>query len=213
LFVFSRRELEEPVTLTMLYTICAVIGGTLLVCQFLLSMLGMGHHHDLGGGHDVGDHGGDVHDTHHETHATAFARLLTFRTVVAAVAFFGLGGRAAEEAGFDAAQTLALAIAAGAGALFLVAWMMRSLGRLQADGSVRIGRAVGRTGTVYLPIPGQKAGTGKVLLNLQNRTMEYQAVTAGDALDTGSKVVVVAVVGSDTVEVTLAPTAEKVTHV
>jgi hypothetical protein len=204
--------MNEP--LTMLYTICAVLGGTVLVCQVLLGFLGMGHHGDLGGGHDFGGHGGDLHVGHHDDgHATSLARLLTFRTVVAAVAFFGLGGRAAGEAGFDPAQTLALAVVAGGGALLLVAWLMRSLGRLQADGSVRIARAVGHSGTVYLPIPAQKTGAGKVLLNLQNRTMEYAAVTSADALPLGSKVVVVAVVGSDTVEVILAPTAEKVTHV
>jgi hypothetical protein len=52
-----------------------------------------------------------------------------------------------------------------------------------------------------LPIPGKKGGIGKVTLNLQNRTVEYQAVTADKELPTGSKVVVVAVVSSDTVEV------------
>jgi hypothetical protein len=90
---------------------------------------------------------------------------------------------------------------------------MRTLFRLQSDGSVRIGRAVGHGGTVYLPIPGHKEGVGKVLLNVQNRTMEYQAVTSEDPLPTGCKVVVVAVLGSDTVEVIPAPPAENTTHV
>ena len=62
-------------------------------------------------------------------------------------------------------------------------------------------RAVGKGGTVYLPIPGQKAGTGKVLLNLQNRTVECQAITADKELPTGASVVVVAVISADTVEV------------
>ena len=34
-----------------------------------------------------------------------------------------------------------------------------------------------RRGTVYLTIPGQKAGAGKVTLCLQNRSVEYQALT------------------------------------
>jgi hypothetical protein len=220
LMVLVQRGREETLNehLTILYSICAVLGGTVLVCQFLLGLLGMGHHHDLGGfeGHEIGGHDGhpgDVHDATHDANAVGFARLLTFRTLVAAVAFFGLGGRAAGAAGFDPATTLALAVAAGGGALLLVAWLMRSLVSLQSDGSVRIGRALGHGGTVYLPIPGNKAGVGKVLLNLQNRTMEYQAVTAQDPLPTGAKVVVVAVLGSDTVEVISAPVTEKVTHV
>jgi hypothetical protein len=82
---------------------------------------------------------------------------------------------------------------------------MRSLSRLQAQGNVRIDRSVGKTGTVYLTVPGKKAGVGKVHLNLQNRTVEYQAVTSQEPLPSGAHVVVVGVVSADTVEV--APSA------
>lgn len=118
----------------------------------------------------------------------------------------------APEADLDPGPTLAIALAAGAAALFGVAWMMRALYRLRADGTVRIERSVGRTGTVYLPIPGNKAGVGKVLLNVQNRTVEYQAVTPHQALPTGAPVVVLAVVNTATVEVTRATPDERVTH-
>jgi hypothetical protein len=78
---------------------------------------------------------------------------------------------------------------------------MRSLARLQSDGTVRIERAVGRAGTVYLRIPGGRSSAGKIHLMLQNRTVEYQAITTGTELPTGTPVKVVAVVGPDTVEV------------
>jgi hypothetical protein len=64
---------------------------------------------------------------------------------------------------------------------------------------------VGKAGAVYLRIPANRSGSGKITLNLQNRTMEYQAVTAGEAIPTGANIVVVGVVGPDTVEVELAP--------
>jgi hypothetical protein len=54
---------------------------------------------------------------------------------------------------------------------------------------------------VYLRVPAAKAGTGKVHLMLQNRTVEYQAVTVGAELPTGAPIRVVGVVNSDTVEV------------
>ena len=82
-----------------------------------------------------------------------------------------------------------------------VYWLMRSIKKLQADGSVRIHRAVGRHGTVYLRIPGNKSGTGKIQFNLQNRTMEYLAITAGPDLPTGAKVVVIGIVNPTTLEV------------
>jgi membrane protein implicated in regulation of membrane protease activity len=101
-------------------------------------------------------------------------------------------------------ETLPVAIGAGAAALFLVAWMMRLLHSLKSEGTVHIERAVGKRGTVYLTIPSKKSGAGKVLLNLQDRTVEYQAVTSEDELATGSEVVVVGVVGGDIVEVAAA---------
>ena len=104
------------------------------------------------------------------------------------------------------------AVVAGASALFVVAWIMKSLQKLRSEGTARIERAVGTTGTVYLSIPGQKSGVGKVHLNLQNRTVEYQAMTAEQPLPTGAKVVVVKVINSDTVEVAPATSTERVPH-
>jgi hypothetical protein len=190
-----------------IYTICAVLGGTLMVCQFLLSLLGLGHHHEFGSdaeaAHDFGghDHPADGHDVGHEAQASWYVGVLTFRTLVAALLFFGLAGRAAEATDLDAGTCLLVALCAGGAALFGVAWMMRTLYRLRADGTVRIDRAVGSSGTVYLTVPANKAGLGKVLLNVQNRTVEYQAVTPHQALPTGSPVRVLAVVNADTVEV------------
>ena len=94
-----------------------------------------------------------------------------------------------------------VAVAAGVAAMFAVYWMMQCLYRLRADGTVRIQRSVGQHGNVYLRIPANRSGSGKIQFNLQNRTMEYLAVTAGPELPTGAKVVVVGVVNPTTLEV------------
>jgi hypothetical protein len=188
------------------YTICAAVGGALLALQFIMSLLGMGHH-DVGGpdvhdfsGHD-GHLGGESHDVSHDQQASLFAGILTLRTVIAALTFFGLAGRAAAAAEVSPAESFGIALVAGGAALFGVAFLMRSLYRLRAEGTVRMDRAVGQTATVYLSIPGNKTGAGKVHLKLQNRTVEYQAVTSQQPLPCGSKVVVVGLIGPDTVEV------------
>jgi hypothetical protein len=190
------------------YWTCFLVGSPLLVVQFLLSLLGFGHHHDAGGDHDV--HGGD-HDTHasdhhdahgagHDSYVTWFVGLLTLRTIAAALTFFGLAGMRASLS-LEAPVAFAVAVAGGAAAFAIVAWMMKMLNKLKADGTVRIERAVGKNGTVYLTVPAAKAGAGKVTLNLQNRTVEYQAITPAGELPTGAKVVVTAIVSPDTVEV------------
>ena len=77
---------------------------------------------------------------------------------------------------------LLVSLAAGAAAMFAVYWMMRGLQALQAEGTVRIQRAVGQHGNVYLRVPANRSGSGKIQFNLQNRTMEYLAVTSGPEL-------------------------------
>jgi hypothetical protein len=210
------------------YMACAVVGGTLIVCQFLLTLLGLGGHHDAGGGHDlvghdVGGHdagGGhdaaghdSVHDHHGESGAASwFASVLTFRTLTAAVAFFGLAGLILNEAEVGPGFTLVGAVAAGLAALFTVRWLMQNLSRLNVDGTLHIRGAVGAAGTVYLSIPAARAGAGKVHVAVSGRLVEYKAVTAEDGLATGAKVVVVSVVNADTVEVVPAPSPERVSH-
>jgi membrane protein implicated in regulation of membrane protease activity len=206
---------------TIIYSVSAVIGGTILFCQFLMTLLGLGHElpndvpddvpHDFHLGHDGSDHDA-THDAHHHEMGS-FIRMLTFRTVVAALTFFGLAGLAGSSAELPSTLTFVVAVAAGAAAMYGVHWLMQSLKRLKADGTVRIERAVGRAGTVYLRIPANKSGAGKIQLNVQNRTMEYEAMTARDPLPVGAKVVVVNVLGPDTVEVEAVPEPERTAHV
>lgn len=218
--------------MAMLFLFCALLGGTVLVCQFLLTLAGLGGHdvdiadsaghdiadvphdlsgdaHDLSGdaAHEMGtdhDHGGDGHDASHDQQhiSTWLFGVLTFRTLVAATTFFGIGGMAARAAELSVPNQVLIAAACGVAALYLVHWLMRAFYRLGEDDTVRISRAIGQEGTVYVPIPGGKVGPGKIHLKLQGRLMEYAAVTAAKApLPTGARVVVVAVAGAGMLEV------------
>jgi hypothetical protein len=193
------------------FIICATIGGTILVCQTVLSLLGLADHHEIGGhGVALDDH----HDvSHHDREQSWFVGILTFRTIVAALTFFGLTGLAASSYGLEPPVVLLAALAAGAGSILLLGAMIRWLANLRAEGNVRIEGAVGRPGTVYLPIPARRLGVGKVTMNLQNRTVEFQAVTAHEELPAGANILVVAIVNSDTVEVAPMNISEDVAHV
>lgn len=208
--------------LDIFFIITAVVGITVLACQFVLTLMGLGDHGgDVG---DVGDvHSGDGFDgdvsTHdgavdHHTSAGTVADgqmhpdstwlfgVVTFRTMVSAAAFFGLAGMAALRSGFSSTSSLILAGAAGIAAMYVTYWSMRTIAGLASSGNERIGNAVGRFATVYIPIPAGQNGAGKVQLSMQNRIVEFLAVTDdADRLPTGLKVEVVGVVGSDTVAV------------
>src|SRR5581483_675959 len=98
-----------------MYLACAALGGTLVLCQFLLGLLGLGGHHDFGGhdvghdfaGHDAAHDGG--HDAPHEHGSSSVFNWLTFRTVSAALAFFGLTGLSGRHLDLDEGPTLLLA--------------------------------------------------------------------------------------------------------
>lgn len=198
-----------------LFLVCAVIGVTVMLCQFALTLLGISDIDDFDVPHmhadaDVVAAGGhtDAHGHAHSDHGSHWLfGVISFRTVVAALAFFGLAGGAAQSYGLTPAWLpLLIALAAGWSAMYAVHWIMRTLFRMRSEGTARIEYSVGKAGDVYLRIPANRSGSGKITLNLQNRTMEYQAVTSGEAIPTGANIVVVGVVGPDTVEVELAPT-------
>ncbi|MBX7165750.1 MAG: hypothetical protein K1X74_05325 [Pirellulales bacterium] len=194
--------------MAVLYSVCAIVGGTVLIAQFAMTLLGLGD-----GDHSIdGDAGLDVdhdlstdgsHDVEHHTHgASWFFGVVTFRTLVAAVTFFGLAGLAAQANALEPASVLVVALAAGAAAMYGVHRLMRLFADLRADGTVRVSDAVGQTGTVYVRIPADRRGQGKIQLNLQNQTIELTAVTAASReLPTGATIVVTSVIGPETVEV------------
>jgi len=202
--------------MTTIILFCALVGGTILLCQFVLTLLGLGVSDladtapddldlsDDTGADDAAESGDDAHG-HHGGHAdlsTWLFGVISFRTLVAAIAFFGLAGMAASSAELSLTNQLLIAVACGVGAMYLVHWLMSLLYRLGEDNTVRINRAIGREGTVYLSVPAGKTGHGKIQLNLQGRMMEYEAVTSDPSnLPAGARVVVVGVVGGHILDV------------
>jgi len=208
--------------MTGVFVICAAVGGTILLVQLVLTVIGLSSEaldvdvsHDVGGdfhadagGDFHGDAGGDLHgdasgdhdSSIHHGSASIFG-VISFRTVVAALTFFGLAGLASKSTGASTPTVLLVAVAAGLAAMYGVYWLMQTLYRLSAEGTAKIHRAVGRHAEVYLKIPAHESGAGKIQINLQNRTMEYLAMTAGGEIPSGAKVVVTDVLTPDTVAV------------
>jgi hypothetical protein len=195
------------------FTVCAVLGGGILILQFLLGLFGLGGGHDvghLGAGHAgldanaSGAHGGELGE--HEEPAEAGLNLLSVRALTAGLAFFGLAGLATVSAGWPAILALPAAAVAGFLAMLFVAVTMRWLLRLESDGSPRIANAIGAEATVYIPIPAHASAPGKVMFALQGRTVEYDAVTTGSSLPTGASVIIVDVRDDNVLEVVETPT-------
>ncbi|HEX4416122.1 MAG TPA: hypothetical protein VH107_20995 [Lacipirellulaceae bacterium] len=203
--------------LSTLFLVAAVVGGTILVCQFALALFGLGHGgtdlgHHLDGGFHADTHvdsgsmdghsGGPHHDGNEHYNSGRLFAMVSFRTVVAALAFFGVTGLATLDSGLPATTSLVLALIAGGFAMYGMYRLLRLMAGLDSSGNEQIGNALGLTATVYVSIPAFGKGLGKVLLSMQNRIVEYQAETDDlELLKTGEKVQVVAIKGDDLVQV------------
>jgi hypothetical protein len=180
-----------------------------------MMLLGLGdHHHDIGSLHHA-DAAGTFHDgdfsgghdsgMHHSAAAGGhaanwFYEILSIRTVSAGLAVLGLMGRGMLASHYSPAGSFIVALLAGFGAMYGVYWLYKQVYRLQNSGTENIRNAVGTPAVVYIPIAPKRASAGKVTFRLQNRSVEYLAMTDEESrLATGEKVVITAIVSSDTV--------------
>ena len=184
------------------FIFCSFMGGTILVIQTLLSFMGLGDTEtdvDV----DTGDVG-DVDDSAIEHgHSSGFHifKLLSFRTMVAGIAFFGLAGWGTLVSTGNPFFAILAAVFAAVVAILTIYFLYRSMSSLRYQGNVSSEKLVGAIGSVYVRIPAQGKGLGKVLVTQQNRTMEYEALSVGKELSTGTQITVIKVISPTTVEV------------
>ena len=188
-----------------IYWACAILGCTLVGIQVVLQIFGLfdtdvdvdGAHADVDAGHvdvDAG-HAADsgIHDA--QGHGNVMFGVLSFKALSAFAGIFGLVGLILIDREVGTGGRVAASAGAGFVGMLGVGWMMRGFSRLQSSGNIDIRNAVGCRGTVYLPIPQGKTGQGKVTVIVQGRSMEFGAITDGEALATGAHVTVLRVEG------------------
>lgn len=176
----------EDFSIRTVYIGCSVIGGAVLSLQMILLFFGGDADFDAEGEYDGGGDG---------------LSLLSIRSVAGFLTFFGLTGLWGSIAGWGAGKTLGIAFGSGAAMMLIVAWLMSLHSKLYSEGNVRPESALGKPARVYLRIPGERSGQGKITVATQGRTHEYNAVTSGPELATGSEVRVLNQVTENTFEV------------
>ena len=125
--------------------------------------------------------------------------LYTFRNLVNFLLGFGWTAILLRESVRSTFLLIVLATVVGVllviGVMFLFKW----LNSMQQTGTIDVFKqAAGCQGKVYLTIPAERSGSGKVQITINNSVREYDAVTDGDALPTGTDVKVVEAVNGTT---------------
>jgi hypothetical protein len=195
---------------------CIAIPSTVvLIIQTVLALTGLGGIHDAdasGAQFDAHDGHFDTHDGHFDAHDAAAAhdaghdhehgmagfRFFTVRGVFAFLVIFGWVGVALLAGETGTVLTVVISTVSGFIAMFFIALMFYGINKLQESGNLNYKNALGKTAEVYLFIPPQRKGKGKVQLELQERFIEADAVTDDEkTIRTGSQVQVCGVMAGD----------------
>jgi hypothetical protein len=124
--------------------------------------------------------------------------ILTFRAVSAFLSIGSWTILALNMMEVDVLYSTLVGIGAGCLAAFSVAWIMYKITALQTTGNLEIKYVLGKSGEVYLTIPKAKSGSGKVSVYLEDRYVEFEAVTEGDVpLPTGTSIKVTGMIGEN----------------
>ena len=177
--------------------VIAILFSALFLLQTVVSIFGGGDMdgHDAAGHSDaaVGDDSGIGHE------------FFTIKNMIAFFTMFAWVGIAAYNGGLSKGVSVLLASGAGLTMVFLMVILLRNVGKLKYSGTMQIKNALNQVGNVYLFIPGQRRGTGKVHVRVQGSLHELDAIT-DDATDiaTGSIVKVTGIIDEGLLLVTAA---------
>ena len=95
---------------------------------------------------------------------------------------------------------IVVSVVIGVALVALVMYLFKWLSSMQQSGNINLYKAaVGCSGSVYLTIPGERKGEGKVQLSINNSVREYNALTDGPTLKTGTQIRVVEVLSPEAV--------------
>lgn len=163
------------------------------------------HHFEIDDdGPDFGhqQHEASSHGHGHDAAPEPSLRLFTLRGIVAFFSLAGWSGLVALQSKWSLPAVFGAAFIAGAIGSYTVAKVLQVFLKLQDSGNVHLDNAIGLEAEVYLRVPANCQGQGKITMLLQERYVEIEAVTRGDTdLKPGSRVVVTDLMNVDAVVV------------
>ena len=128
--------------------------------------------------------------------------IFTVRGIIAFLVVFGWVGYGMEISGVKLWITILVSTVCGFMMMTVLAFFVRTVMKLKNDGNLDNRNALGVSGKVYLTVPANRKGEGKVNVMLQGSFVERDAVTdENEDIPTGCEVVVTGVSGQTTLVV------------
>lgn len=171
---------------------CIAIASSLIfIIETVLTFIGADVEMDLDTDFDIADGGFEGDPS---------MNLYTFRNLVNFLLGMSWTAILLNEQIKSKALLMLIAFAVGAAIVFAVMMMFKGLSKMQQSGNINVFEsAVGCSGKVYLTVPGERKGQGKVQININNSVREYDALTdSEDDLKTGTSIKVTEVLDAST---------------
>jgi len=119
-------------------------------------------------------------------------RMFTLQGIITFLMVTGWSAIASISAGAKPSLSILVGVALGLVAMYAVAKLIHASRRLTENGTLDVRNAIGNSGKVYIPIPANGRGEGKITMYVQGRYAECDAVNMGDEmLKTGTTVRIV----------------------
>lgn len=186
---------------TSLSVIMQVVWGVTLAAslifliQTIMTFIGA----DAGGDFDMDVPDGDVSLDDPSAMGHSGMNLYTFRNLVNFLLGFGWTLILLQDSISSTALLIIVALLVGVGLVAIVMYLFKWLSGMQQSGNIDVYKsAVGCTGKAYLTIPGERKGDGKVQITINNAVREYNALTDGETIKTGTPIKVVEVLNPST---------------
>lgn len=124
-------------------------------------------------------------------------QFLTLKNLIAFFTIFAWAGIAASDSGLSEMNALIVATVAGLVMMLIMASLFYFMARANADGTMKIQKAVGNTGEVYLTIKKKREAVGQVQINVQKSLRTLDAITDDEEdIPTGKMITVKSVLNN-----------------
>lgn len=171
---------------------CAIIAGLIFAVQMVLTLIGMDSTDvdvDFDGS-DTMDYGGSI-------------SLFSIRNLINFFCGFGWAGVCLNGSIPNRIILLLVSLIVGIGFVMMFFYIKKQTKKLEHNGAFKITDCVGKSADVYLRIPGQRKGKGKVQISINGSIQEIDAMTDGETIASGCKVTVTEAIGNDMLLVTI----------
>ncbi len=171
---------------------CIAIASSLIfIIETVLTFIGADVEMDMDTDFDVPDGGFEGDPS---------MNLYTFRNLVNFLLGMSWTAILLQEQIASKALLMIIAFTVGVLLVFAVMMMFKGLSKMQQSGNIDVYKsAIGCNGKVYLTVPAERKGTGKVQININNSVREYDALTdSEDDLKTGTSIKVTEVLDTNT---------------